>query len=90
MSSCRSSSISKLSGEPDQLTFGHSVTAFDWAHDSRSLVHDAGLVDPGLWRVGVAGGASELVWANVRTVDAFLARAGAGVVYQTSALDSNI
>ena len=55
------------SGEPWQLTFGHSVAAFDWAQDSRSVIHDAGLVDPGLWRVRVAGGASDLVWANIRT-----------------------
>jgi Tol biopolymer transport system component/DNA-binding winged helix-turn-helix (wHTH) protein len=80
----------QLSGEPWQLTFGHSVAAFDWAQDSRSIVHDAGLVDPGLWRVGVAGGASELVWANIRTMKPSLARAGAGVVYQTTGYDVNI
>ncbi len=78
------------SGEPTQLTFGHSVTAFDWTRDSRSVVHDAGLVDPGLWRVSVGGGASELVWANIRTAMPSLARSGAGVVYQTGGIDSNI
>ncbi len=78
------------SGEPWQRTFGHSVAAFDWAQDSRSIVHDAGLVDPGLWRVGVGGGASELVWANIRTMKPSLARAGAGVVYQTTGYDVNI
>ena len=66
------------------------MAAFDWTHDSRSVVHDAGLVDPGLWRVGVAGGASELVWANVRTAMPSLARSGAGVVYQATVIDSNI
>jgi Tol biopolymer transport system component/DNA-binding winged helix-turn-helix (wHTH) protein len=78
------------SGGPTQLTFGHSVAAFDWAQDSRSVVHDAGLVGPGLWRVGVAGGASELVWANVRTAMPSMARSGAGVVYQATAFDLNI
>jgi Tol biopolymer transport system component/DNA-binding winged helix-turn-helix (wHTH) protein len=78
------------SGGPTQLTFGHSVAAFDWAQDSRSVVHDAGLVGPGLWRVGVAGGASELVWANVRTRMPSMARSGAGVVYQATAFDMNI
>ncbi len=80
----------QLSGEPRQLTFGHTVAAFDWTHDSRSIVHDAGPVDPGLWRIGVAGGASELVWANIRTSMPSLARSGAGVVYQTTAFDVNI
>ena len=78
------------SGEPRPLTSGHSVLAFDWAQDSRSVVHDAGPADPGLWRVGVAGGASELVWANIRTAMPSLARSGAGVVYQTTAGDTNI
>jgi Tol biopolymer transport system component/DNA-binding winged helix-turn-helix (wHTH) protein len=78
------------SGQPTQLTSGHSVTAFDWAHDNRSILHDAGLVDTGLWRVSVAGGASTLVWANVRTRTPSLARSGAGVVYQATAFDSNI
>jgi Tol biopolymer transport system component/DNA-binding winged helix-turn-helix (wHTH) protein len=80
----------QLSGEPTQLTFGHSVAAFDWTHDSRSIVHDAGLVDPGLWRIGVAGGASELVYANVRTAMPSLPRSGAGVVYQATVIDSNV
>jgi Tol biopolymer transport system component/DNA-binding winged helix-turn-helix (wHTH) protein len=78
------------SGEPRQLTSGHSVAGFDWALDSRSIVHDAGVVDPGLWRISVAGGASELVWANVRTSMPSLARSGAGVAYQTTVIDSNI
>ena len=78
------------SGEPNQLTSGHTVTAFDWAHDSRSIVHDAGMVDPGLWRISLSGGASTLVWANVRTRMPSLARSGAGVVYQATAFDSNI
>ena len=80
----------QLSGAPYQLTFGQTVAAFDWTHDSRSILHDAGLVDPGLWRISVAGGASELVWANIRTSMPSLARSGAGVVYQTTAIDSNI
>ncbi len=79
----------QLSGHPTQLTSGHTVVAFDWAHDSRSIVHDAGR-DPGLWRISVAGGKSELVWANIRTAMPSLARSGAGVVYQTTAIDSNI
>ncbi len=80
----------QLVGEARQLTVGHRVIGFDWAQDSRSIVHDAGLVDPGLWRVSVAGGASELVWANIRTAKPSLARTGAGVVYQATAFDSNI
>jgi Tol biopolymer transport system component/DNA-binding winged helix-turn-helix (wHTH) protein len=78
------------SGEPTQLTFGHSVAAFDWAHDSRSIVHDGGLVDPGLWRIGVAGGKSALVGANIMTSMPSLARSGAGVVYQNTVIDVNI
>jgi eukaryotic-like serine/threonine-protein kinase len=78
------------SGQPTQLTSGHAVTAFDWAADSRSILHDAGLVGTGLWRISVAGGASTLVWANVRTTRPSLVRSGAGVVYQTSGFDSNI
>jgi Tol biopolymer transport system component len=79
----------QLSGEPTQLTFGHTVNEFDWAQDSRSVVHD-GRAEPGLWRVGVGGGASEVVWANVRAAMPSLARSGAGVVYQATAFDANI
>jgi Tol biopolymer transport system component len=78
------------SGEPTQLTFGHTVQAFDWAQDSRSVVHDGGRGEPGLWRVGVGGGASEVVWANVRAAMPSLARSGAGVVYEANAFDTNI
>jgi Tol biopolymer transport system component len=77
-------------GEPTQLTFGHNVLAFDWAQDSRSVVHDSGGGESGLWRVGVGGGASEVVWANVRAAMPSLARSGAGVVYQATAFDTNI
>ena len=78
------------SGGPNQLTLGHSVAAFDWTYDSRSVVHDAGRMDPGLWRIGVPGGKSALVWANIGTLMPSLARSGAGLVYQTTAFDSNI
>ena len=45
-------------GEPTQLTFDRAVNAFDWTQDSRSVIHDAGPVEPGLWRIAVAGGSS--------------------------------
>ena len=53
-------------GEPTQLTFDRAVNAFDWMQDSRSVIHDAGPVEPGLWRIAVAGGAPELVLPNIR------------------------
>ncbi len=39
---CRSSSSCNCRGNRRQLTFGLSVLAFDWAPDSRSIIHDAG------------------------------------------------
>ncbi len=69
-------------GEPTQLTFDRAVNAFDWTQDSRSVIHDAGPVEPGLWRIAVAGSASELVLPNIRAFRPSVARSGAGVVYQ--------
>ena len=81
----------RLSGEPAQLTFGHTVNAFDWTQDSRSVIHDAGRVEPGLWRIAVVGGRPELVLSNVTAARRpSVARSGAGVAYQTTVYDSNI
>jgi Tol biopolymer transport system component/DNA-binding winged helix-turn-helix (wHTH) protein len=77
-------------GEPTQLTFDRAVNAFDWTQDSRSVIHDAGPVEPGLWRIAVAGGATELVLPNIRAFRPSVARSGAGVVYQNMLIDSNI
>ena len=64
-------------GEPTQLTFDRAVNAFDWTEDSRSIIHDAGPVEPGLWRIAVAGGAPELVLPNIRAFRPSVARSGA-------------
>ncbi len=77
-------------GEPTQLTFDRAVNAFDWMPDSRSVIHDAGPVEPGLWRIAVAGGATELVLPNIRAFRPSVARSGAGMVYQNMLIDSNI
>ena len=77
-------------GEPTQLTFDRAVNAFDWTLDSRSVIHDAGPVEPGLWRIAVAAGAPELVLPNIRAFRPSVARSGAGMVYQNMLIDSNI
>jgi Tol biopolymer transport system component len=77
-------------GEPTQLTFDRAVNAFDWTPDSRSVIHDAGPIEPGLWRVAVAGGARELLLPNIRAFRPSVARSGAGVVYQKMLIDSDI
>ena len=76
-------------GEPRQLTLDRAVNAFDWTPDSRSVIHDAGPVEPGLWRVGV-NGASEPLLSNIRAFRPSVARSGARVVYQNMLIDSNI
>ena len=79
----------QVAGKPVQLTFG-SVAAFDWTRDSRSVVHDGGHVAPGLWRVGLAGGAAELVLPT-RGARPSVARSGPDViVYQNALVDLNI
>jgi Tol biopolymer transport system component/DNA-binding winged helix-turn-helix (wHTH) protein len=78
-----------VSGEPTQLTFGPDVVqAFDWAPDSRSIIHDGG--QPGLWRVAVPSGAPEPVLPNIRASRPSVARSGAGVVYQHMLSESHI
>ena len=80
-----------LSGEPTQLTFGRSVLTLDWTRDSRSVIHDSHpAVEPGLWRIAVAGGAPELVLPNIRAGTPSVARSGVGMVYQNSLIASNI
>ena len=83
MSSCRSSSSCNVSGEPTQLTFGHTVAAFDWTHDSRSIIHDAG---PDGARIVASRRRRRRVRARVGehhgTSMPSVARSGAGVVYQ--------
>ena len=76
-------------GEPRQLTLDRAVNAFDWTPDSRSVIHDAGPVEPGLWRVGV-NGATEPLLSNIRAFRPSVARSGARVVYQNMLIDSNI
>ena len=68
----------QVSGEPTQLTNGRGVLTFDWTRDSRSIIHDGGPVEPGLWRVAVAGGAPELVLPNIRAGRPSVARRGVG------------
>ena len=77
-------------GEPTQLTFDRAVNAFDWTQDSRSVIHDAGPVEPGLWRIAVAGGATELLLSHIRAFRPSVSRSGAGLVYQNMLIDSNI
>jgi Tol biopolymer transport system component/DNA-binding winged helix-turn-helix (wHTH) protein len=77
-------------GEPTQLTSGRPVNGFDWARDSRSVIHDAGPVEPGLWRAMVAGGAPTLVLSNIAAFNPSVARSGAAVVYQNMSIDPNI
>jgi Tol biopolymer transport system component/DNA-binding winged helix-turn-helix (wHTH) protein len=80
----------KTVGEPVQLTSGTPVQSFDWMPDSRGIIHDGGPVEPGLRRVAVAGGASELLFPNVKAARPSLDRSGSAVAYQTGFLDSNI
>ena len=78
-------------GDLVQRTFDHLVNALDWASDSRSIIFDSGS-DPrrGLWRVAVGGGEPVPVLPNVRAGSPSVARVGTGMVYQTTAVDSNI
>ena len=69
-------------GNRRQLTSGLRVIGFDWAPDSRNVIHDSGNREPGLWRAAVAGGAPEPVLPNIRAIRPSVARSGAGVVYQ--------
>ncbi len=80
----------QATGKPAQLTFGYNAAAFDWTRDSRSVIYDGGHVEPGLWRVGVAGGAPEAVFPHIRAARPSIARAGAGMVYQNTLIESNI
>jgi Tol biopolymer transport system component/DNA-binding winged helix-turn-helix (wHTH) protein len=81
----------QMLGEPTQLTFGRSVLALDWTQDSRSVIHDAHpTVEPGLWRIAVAGGTPELVLSNIRAGRPSVARSGVGMVYQNSLIAANI
>jgi Tol biopolymer transport system component/DNA-binding winged helix-turn-helix (wHTH) protein len=80
----------QATGEPAQLTFGHNAAAFDWTRDSRSVIYDGGHVEPGLWRVGVAGGAPELVFPHIRAARPSVARSGIGMVYQTALIEPSI
>jgi Tol biopolymer transport system component/DNA-binding winged helix-turn-helix (wHTH) protein len=79
-----------VSGEPTQLTSGRPVNAFDWAPDSRSIIHDAGPIERGLWRAAVVGGASEPVLPNINAFRPSVSSSGAGVVYQNVLLEQNI
>ena len=77
-------------GEPFQLTFGHFVQAFDWFPDSSGIVYDGFPSEPGLWRIKVGGGTAEPVMPNLRAAKPSVSRSGAGLVYQTAFVDSNI
>jgi Tol biopolymer transport system component/DNA-binding winged helix-turn-helix (wHTH) protein len=80
----------QATGEPAQLTFGYNAAAFDWIRDSRSVIYDGGHVEPGLWRIGVAGGTPEPVFPHLRAARPSIARAGAGMVYQNTFIEPNI
>ena len=80
----------QVSGNPIQLTSGALVSAFDWAPDSRSIIHDAGQVEPALWRAPLDGGAPALLLANIRAFRPSVARLTANVVYQNQLIESNI
>ena len=80
----------QVSGQPTQLTNGRSVLTFDWTGDSRSIIHDSVYVEPGLWRIAVAGGAPELVLPNIRAGRPSVARRGVGMVYQNSLIAGDI
>jgi dipeptidyl aminopeptidase/acylaminoacyl peptidase len=80
----------RVSGEATQLTSGRPVNGFDWAPDSRSVIYDAGPVEPGLWRAAVAGGAPALLLSNVGAFRPSVARFGSAVVYQKVGVESNI
>jgi dipeptidyl aminopeptidase/acylaminoacyl peptidase len=80
----------QVSGEPTPLTNGRSVRTLDWMQDSRSIIHDSVYVEPGLWRIAVAGGAPELVLPNIRAGRPSAARRGDGLVYQNSLIAGNI
>jgi Tol biopolymer transport system component/DNA-binding winged helix-turn-helix (wHTH) protein len=80
----------QVSGEPTPLTNGRSVLTFDWTGDSRSIIHDSVYVEPGLWRIAIAGGAPELVLPNIRAGRPSVARRGVGMVYQNSLIAGDI
>ena len=80
----------QVSGEPTQLTNGRSVLTFDWTGDSRSIIHDSVHLEPGLWRVAVAGSAPELVLPNISAGRPSVARRGVGMVYQNSLIAGDI
>ena len=79
-----------VSGEPTPLTSGLRVIGFDWAPDSRSIIHDSGNREPGLWRAAVAGGAPEPLLLNLTAIRPSVARSGAGVVYQNMLINASI
>jgi Tol biopolymer transport system component/DNA-binding winged helix-turn-helix (wHTH) protein len=79
-----------VSGEPTPVTSGLRVIGFDWAPDSRNIIHDSGNREPGLWRVAIAGGAPEPVLPNILALRPSVARSGAGVVYQNMLIEPNI
>jgi Tol biopolymer transport system component/DNA-binding winged helix-turn-helix (wHTH) protein len=80
----------QATGEPDPLTSGHNAAAFDWTRDSRSVIYDGGHIEPGLWSVGVAGGAPEPAFPHIRAARPSIARAGTVMVYQNTLIESNI
>ena len=80
----------QATGEPAPLTFSNNAAAFDWMPDSRSVIYDGGHVEPGLWRVGVAGGAPELVLPHIRAARPSVARSGIDTVYQTTLIEPSI
>ena len=79
-----------VSGEPTPLTSGLRVIGFDWAPDSRNIIHDSGNQEPGLWRAAVAGGAPEPLLLNITSIRPSVARSGAGVVYQNMRINASI
>ena len=79
-----------VSGEPTPVTSGLRVIGFDWAPDSRNIIHDSGNREPGLWRAAVAGGAPEPVLLNITAIRPSVARSGAGVVYQKMLINAGI
>ena len=80
----------QVSGTPTQLTSGRPVNGFDWAPDSGSVIHDAGPVAPGLWRVPLSGGAPALLLPHISAFRPSLARSAAAVVYQNMLFEPNI
>lgn len=78
------------SGTPRPLTTGRPINAFDWVGDSRSVIHDAGPVQPGLWRATLDGGAPTLLLPNVSAFRPSVARSGSAIVYQNVTVEQNI